>query len=378
MRLIPLYLHLILLTLGNAFLLTLVAVYLSAQGAPAAQIGLVGSAFYLGMLGASFFADHFIQRLGHVRALVVCCLVLALAALALTWTALLPLWLMLRVLAGMAAAIGFVAVESWVLGVSPLHKRSAAMARYMLIYYFSYGISQLFIDWIPSSGSTGFFIATGLCLLSIVPLRWAKQPDLEVQTAGEPAASKPPRAERALGLVGCLVAGMLLGTLSSLMPIQLEQLALGDEVGLYMAWLILCGMAFQLPNGRLADQLGKRTMMAVQTAMIAVGCVVLWEFDGKGALLLAFALLGAGGFTLYPTTMSYACGKMQGRALVKMAQKLMFTYSIGSLTGPMIAGMMLEKFQSGLFLFVILLVSGWALWLLMMRLLADKPVGTTI
>ncbi|ART81327.1 MFS transporter [Oceanisphaera profunda] len=378
MRLIPLYLHLILLTLGNAFLLTLVAVYLSAQGAPAAQIGLVGSAFYLGMLGASFFADHFIQRLGHVRALVVCCLVLALAALALTWTALLPLWLVLRVLAGMAAAIGFVAVESWVLGVSPLHKRSAAMARYMLIYYFSYGISQLFIDWIPTSGSTGFFIATGLCLLSIVPLRWAKQPDLEVQTAGEPAASKPPRAERALGLVGCLVAGMLLGTLSSLMPIQLEQLALGDEVGLYMAWLILCGMAFQLPNGRLADQFGKRSMMAVQTAMIAVGCVVLWEFDGKGALLLAFALLGAGGFTLYPTTMSYACGKMQGRALVKMAQKLMFTYSIGSLTGPMIAGMMLEKFQSGLFLFVILLVSGWALWLLMMRLLADKPVGTTI
>lgn len=54
MRLIPLYLHLILLTLGNAFLLTLVAVYLSAQGAPAMQIGLVGSAFYLGMLGASF------------------------------------------------------------------------------------------------------------------------------------------------------------------------------------------------------------------------------------------------------------------------------------------------------------------------------------
>ena len=378
MRLIPLYLHLILLTLGNAFLLTLVAVYLSAQGAPAAQIGFVGSAFYLGMLGASFFADHFIQRLGHVRALVVCCVVLAFAALALTWTALLPIWLVLRMLAGMAAAIGFVAVESWVLGVSPLHKRSSAMARYMLIYYFSYGISQLFIDWVPVASATGFFIATGLCLLSIVPLRWAKQPDLAVHTAGEPAASKPPRADRALGLVGCLVAGMLLGTLSSLMPIQLEQLALGDEVGLYMAWLILCGMAFQLPNGRLADQFGKRTMMAVQTAMVAVGCVVLWEFDGKGALLLAFALLGAGGFTLYPTTMSYACGKMQGRALVKMAQKLMFTYSIGSLTGPMIAGVMLEKFQSGLFLFVILLVSGWALWLLMMRLLADKPVGTTI
>lgn len=171
---------------------------------------------------------------------------------------------------------------------------------------------------------------------------------------------------------------MLLGTLSSLMPIQLEQLALGEEVGLYMAWLILCGMAFQLPNGSLADRFGKRTMMAVQTAMIALGCVLLWEFDGKGMLILAFALLGAGGFTLYPTTMSYACGKMQGRALVKMAQKLMFTYSIGSLTGPMIAGMMLEKFQSGLFLFVILLVSGWALWLLLMRLLADKPVGTTI
>ena len=378
MRLIPLYLHLILLTLGNAFLVTLVAVYLSAQGAPAAQIGLVGSAFYLGMLGASFFADHFIQRLGHVRALLACCLVLALAAMALTWTSLLPLWLVLRMLAGMAAAIGFVAVESWVLGVSPLHKRSSAMARYMLIYYFSYGISQLFIDWVAVSGSVGFVIATGLCVLSMVPLRWAQPPDLAVHTAVEPVASKPPRADRALGLVGCLVAGMLLGTLSSLMPIQLEQLALGGEVGLYMAWLILCGMAFQLPNGSLADKFGKRTMMAVQTAMIALGCVLLWEFDGKGALVVAFALLGAGGFTLYPTTMSYACGKLQGRPLVKMAQKLMFTYSIGSLTGPMIAGILLQKFQSGLFLFVILLISGWALWLLMMRLLAHKPVGTTI
>lgn len=379
MKLIPLYLHLILLTLGNAFLLTLVAVYLSAQGAPAAKIGFVGSAFYLGMLGASFFADHFIQRLGHIRALIACCLVLAFAALALTWTDLLPVWLVLRMLAGMAAAIGFVAVESWVLGASPLHKRSSAMARYMLIYYFSYGISQLFIDWVPSSGTTGFMIAAGLCLLSMLPLYWAKQPSEEDGSLGETAShNKPPRADRALGLVGCLVAGMLLGTLSSLMPIQLEQLSLGSEVGLYMAWLILCGMAFQLPNGYLADQFGKRTMMAVQTAMVALGCVVLWEYDTKSTQLFAFALLGAGGFTLYPTTMSYACGKLQGRALVKMAQKLMFTYSIGSLTGPMIAGIMLERQQSGLFLFVIMLVSVWAVWLLMMRLLANKPVGTTI
>ncbi|WP_417615300.1 MFS transporter [Oceanisphaera sp.] len=378
MHLIPLYLHLILLTLGNAFLLTLVAVYLNAQGAPAAQIGLVGSAFYLGMLGASFFADKFIQWLGHVRALVFCCIALALAALALTWTSLLPVWLILRVLAGMAAAIGFVAVESWVLGVAPLHQRSRSMARYMLVYYFSYGISQLFIDWELLSGMMGFWLASSLCVLSVVPLLWAKRPDLENEAESHGASGKPPRAERALGLVGCLVAGMLLGTLSALMPIQLEQLALGDEVGLYMAWLILCGMAFQLPNGSLADKVGKRAMMAVQTLMIGAGCLLLWEFDGKGVMLLAFALLGAGGFTLYPTTMAYACGKMNGRALIKMTQKLMFTYSIGSLTGPMIAGLMLEKFQSGLFLFVILLVAGWALWLLLMRLLTDKPVGTTV
>ena len=378
MYLIPLYLHLTLLTLGNAFLLTLVAVYLNGQGAPAAQIGLVGSAFYLGMLGASFFADKFIERLGHVRALVLCCMALAMAALALTWTSLLPVWLILRMLAGMAAAIGFVAVESWVLGVAPLHQRTRSMARYMLVYYFSYGISQLFIDWVPLSGMMGFWLASSLCILSVVPLCWARRPDLNSETESNGASGKPPRAERALGLVGCLVAGMLLGTLSVLMPIQLEQLALGEEIGLYMAWLILCGMAFQLPNGSLADKVGKRTMMAVQTLMIGAGCLLLWEFDGKGVMLFAFALLGAGGFTLYPTTMAYACGKMNGRALVKMTQKLMFTYSIGSLTGPMIAGMMLEKFQSGLFLFVILLVAGWALWLLLMRLLTDKPVGTTI
>ncbi|MBR9856961.1 MAG: MFS transporter [Gammaproteobacteria bacterium] len=378
MYLIPLYLHLTLLTLGNAFLLTLVAVYLNDQGAPAAQIGLAGSAFYLGMLGASFFADKLIQQLGHVRSLVLCCLVLALAAMALTWTSLLPVWLVLRMLAGIAAAVGFVAVESWVLGVAPLHRRSSAMARYMLIYYFSYGISQLFIDWVPTTGTTGFWLASGLCVLSVMPLFWANRPNLNAEGNVNANSGKPPRAERALGLVGCLVAGMLLGALYALMPIQLEQLALGNEIGLYMAWLILCGMAFQLPNGSLADRFGKRTMMAVQTLMIAAGCLLLWEFDGKGAMLMAFALLGAGGFTLYPTTMSYACGKMHGRALVRMTQKLMFTYSIGSLTGPMIAGMMLEKFHSGLFLFVILLVAGWALWLLLMRLLTDKPVGTTI
>lgn len=378
MYLIPLYLHLTLLTLGNAFLLTLVAVYLNDQGAPAAQIGLVGSAFYLGMLGASFFADKLIEQLGHVRSLVLCCLVLALAALALTWTSLLPVWLMLRMLAGIAAAVGFVAVESWVLGVAPLHRRSSAMARYMLVYYFSYGISQLFIDWVPTTGMAGFWLASGLCVLSVVPLLWARRPNLNAEGSVNANSGKPPRADRALGLAGCLVAGMLLGALYALMPIQLEQLALGDEIGLYMAWLILCGMAFQLPNGSLADRFGKRTMMVVQTLMIGTGCLILWEFDGKGAMLLAFALLGAGGFTLYPTTMSFACGKMHGRALVRMTQKLMFTYSIGSLTGPMIAGMMLEKFHSGLFLFVILLVAGWALWLLLMRLLTDKPVGTTI
>lgn len=375
MHLFPLYTHLILLTLGNAFLVTLVAVYLNGQGAAAAQIGLVGSAFYLGMLGASFFADKLIQRLGHVNALVLCSLTLSLAAVALTWTSLLPLWLALRMLAGAAAAVSFVAVESWVLGVAPLHRRSSAMARYMLIYYFSYGISQLFIDWIPAAHPAAFWLATGLCALAMLPLQWAKKPDLSAEAGANANSGKPPRADRALGLAGCLVAGMLLGALYALMPVQLQQLARGEEVGLYMAWLILCGMAFQLPNGSLADRLGKRAMMAVQTLMVGAGCLLLWEFAGNGALLMAFALLGAGAFTLYPTTMSYACGKMHGRALVKMTQKLMFAYSIGSLTGPMIAGMMLERFQAGLFLFIILLVAGWALWLLLVRLVLDKPLG---
>ncbi|OIN04526.1 MFS transporter [Oceanisphaera psychrotolerans] len=283
MYLIPLYTHLTLLTLGNAFLVTLVAVYLNGQGAPAAQIGLVGSAFYLGMLGASFFADKLIERLGHVRSLVLCCLTLTLAAMALTWTSLLPVWLLLRVLAGMAAAVSFVAVESWVLGVAPLHRRSSAMARYMLIYYFSYGISQLFIDWIPTAGLSGFWLASGLCALATFPLLWARRPDLSAEAGANANSGKPPRADRALGLAGCLVAGMLLGALYALMPIQLQQLALGDEIGLYMAWLILCGMAFQLPNGTLADKFGKRTMMVVQTMMIGAGCLLLWEFDGKGA-----------------------------------------------------------------------------------------------
>ncbi|WP_107852181.1 MFS transporter [Oceanimonas marisflavi] len=379
MHLVPLYTHLILLTLGNAFLVTLVAVYLNGQGAPAAQIGLVGAAFYLGMLGASFFADKLIQRLGHVRALVLCSATLALAAVALTWTSLLPLWLMLRMLAGMAAAVSFVAVESWVLGVAPLNRRSSAMARYMLVYYFSYGISQLFIDWIPADSQAAFWLASGLCAVALLPLRWARTPDLDAEVAAEGVAGgKPPRTDRALGLAGCLVAGMLLGGLSALMPIQLEQLALGDEVGLYMAWLILCGMAFQLPNGSLADRLGKRTMMGVQTLMVGAGCLLVWEFGGNSMLILAFALVGAGAFTLYPTTMSYACGKMHGRALVRMTQKLMFAYSIGSLTGPVIAGMMLEKYQAGLFLFIILLVAGWALWLLLVRLVLDKPLGDAV
>ncbi|AEY02041.1 hypothetical protein GU3_11430 [Oceanimonas sp. GK1] len=69
---------------------------------------------------------------------------------------------------------------------------------------------------------------------------------------------------------------------------------------------------------------------------------------------------------------------MHGRALVRMTQKLMFAYSIGSLTGPVIAGMMLEKFQAGLFLFIILLVAGWALWLLLVRLVLDKPLGDAV
>ncbi|AEY02042.1 MFS family transporter protein [Oceanimonas sp. GK1] len=301
MHLVPLYTHLILLTLGNAFLVTLVAVYLNGQGAPAAQIGLVGAAFYLGMLGASFFADKLIQQLGHVRTLVLCSATLALAALALTWTSLLPVWLVLRMVAGMAAAVSFVAVESWVLGVAPLNRRSSAMARYMLVYYFSYGISQLFIDWIPFDSQAAFWLAAGLCALALPPLWWARTPDLDAEADAEGAGSgKPPRADRALGLAGCLVAGMLLGGLYALMPIQLQQLARGEEVGLYMAWLILCGMAFQLPNGSLADRFGKRAMMVVQTLMVGGGL-----FAAVGVQRQQCAdpgLCPAGGGRLYPVS----------------------------------------------------------------------------
>ena len=67
MALAPL-LGLFILGIGNGFLATLITVRLDAAGESATVIGIVSSAYFIGLALGAMFNDRLLLRIGHIRA----------------------------------------------------------------------------------------------------------------------------------------------------------------------------------------------------------------------------------------------------------------------------------------------------------------------
>ncbi|MCF7806772.1 MAG: MFS transporter, partial [Simkaniaceae bacterium] len=128
---IPPLLSVILMMLASGFFTTFVSLYLNGHGVAKENIGLIQSAFYLGMLLGAFRMESLIRRVGHIQALAVFASLASGTVILQLISQNLIVWGAMRFLNGMSLAAIYIVIESWMLDYSTVKTRGVILSLYM-------------------------------------------------------------------------------------------------------------------------------------------------------------------------------------------------------------------------------------------------------
>ncbi len=327
---------------ASGYLMSLIPLMLPHYGLESSLASWLASVFYAGLLVGAVVIEPVVTKVGHRNAFVYC-----LAAFIAT-IAVLPalnsatVWLVARFIAGIAVAGVFVIVESWL-----LHGDESARAKRLGLYMGSlYGgtsLGQLGIGVLGITGGVPFIAIFTMLLIAIVVLLFGEtdQPESQHST---PLSLKQIAKLNHAAIIGCIVSGLTLGAIYGLMPLELSQRGIAnDNLGSLMALVILGGMAVQPIVPWMSKFFGRTFLMAV-FCMLGVAAIALTTtYSGIQVLGSGLFLLGMAVFTLYPVAINLGCDKLEASYIVSATQVMLFSYSVGSVAGPVLA----DWFMSG-------------------------------
>lgn len=362
---------LLLLTLAIAVLNTLVPLWLAHENLPTWQVGMVSSSFFTGNLLGTLLTGSLIKRFGFNRSYYLASLIFAAGCAGLGLMVGFWSWMAWRFIAGVGCAMIWVVVESALMCSGTSRNRGRLLAAYMMVYYVGTVLGQLMVSKLPTDLMSVLPWVTGMVLAAILPLLFTRivNQNSEHQEATHVWPMLRLRQAR-LGVNGCIISGIVLGSLYGLMPLYLNHQGVSDSgIGFWMAVMVSAGIVGQWPIGRLADRFGRLLVLRVQVFVVIMGCLAMLS---NAAMAPALFILGAAGFTLYPVAMAWACEKVEHHQLVAMNQALLLSYTIGSLLGPTFTAMLMQNYSDNL-LFIMIASVSFIYLLMLLRKVGEHP-----
>ncbi|HGA2726788.1 TPA: MFS transporter [Enterobacter hormaechei] len=362
---------LLLLTLAIAVLNTLVPLWLAHENLPTWQVGMVSSSFFTGNLLGTLLTGSLIKRFGFNRSYYLASLIFAVGCAGLGLMVGFWSWMAWRFIAGVGCAMIWVVVESALMCSGTSRNRGRLLAAYMMVYYVGTVLGQLMVSKLPTDLMSVLPWVTGMVLAAILPLLFTRivNQNSEHQEATHVWPMLRLRQAR-LGVNGCIISGIVLGSLYGLMPLYLNHQGVSDSgIGFWMAVMVSAGIVGQWPIGRLADRFGRLLVLRVQVFVVIMGCLAMLS---NAAMAPALFILGAAGFTLYPVAMAWACEKVEHHQLVAMNQALLLSYTIGSLLGPTFTAMLMQNYSDNL-LFIMIASVSFIYLLMLLRKVGEHP-----
>ncbi|MFW3894719.1 MFS transporter [Pseudomonas bharatica] len=351
MALAPL-LGLFIMALGNGFLSSLTTLRLDEAGESATLIGMVSSAYFIGLTLGAVFNDRLILRIGHIRAYssfasLIAVTILLQGLFVDTWG-----WMVLRLINGWATVGVFLVIESWLLMAGDTKVRGRLLALYMIAFYGAGVLSQAGLGALSGWGDTAPFMVAGmLASLSVLPIVILPRVSPILEHV-EPLKPRQLLSVTPTGLVGCFGSGVTIAAVYTLLPLYLQRSGLDvGEVGRMMAWVILGAMLLQYPVGRWSDRKDRQDVLIALAALCVVLSVVIVLLPSNSVLLPAMLfLLGGGVFAVYPVSVSHAADRAPVEALVPMIQGMLLINSLGSALSPLAISPVMNSYgAAGLF-----------------------------
>ncbi|MBP6083347.1 MAG: MFS transporter [Providencia sp.] len=347
-----------LFAIASGYLMSLIPLSMGSFNIDTGYAGWLASAYYIGLLIGSMLIEPVIAKIGHRLAFIGFLLMLAATVVVLPWTPTIEAWLPNRLIAGVAVAGIFVVVESWLLIGDNQKERAKRLSFYMTSLYGGTTLGQLAIGFIGTQGIYPFVVVLGLLLIAVLPPLLFREGQPESGTHQKLSLKKIARLSKP-AMIGCMVSGILMGTIYGLMPLSLkkDQFSI-DQVGVLMASIILGGMIIQPVISKLSVIMSKTLLLAMVSLLGVFAMGIIYISSDYLVMIIALALLGMSSFALYPIAITLACDNLDSSYIVAATQVMLFSYSVGSAMGPLAAGTFLTE-HNGLvnFFFIVLIVT---------------------
>ncbi|SFI21540.1 MFS transporter [Albimonas pacifica] len=346
----------VLVQLGSGSLAPLDALSGAALGFSAAEIGLLGSAHFVGFFVGCWLAPRMTGTIGHVRVFAAFAASGAIGALAHPLWHEPWFWAVLRMLTGFAVAGSATVIEGWLQARVTNDTRGRVIGVYRVVDLGAALAAQAMISFLPPATFVSYNIVACMCCLCLVPLTLTSAPEPEKPET--PPRLRPLKTLRLspLGAAGVFVAGITMPAFRMVGPLYGLEVGLdANGIALFLSAAILGGALAQAPVGWLADKHDRRWVLVwLSVAAMAVCLGVAWIGGASPAAIYGGALVfGLVSYPIYSVSSAHANDFAEPQEAIELNASLLFIYAMGAILAPFFSARLIEAAgPSSLFVFI--------------------------
>jgi len=308
------------------------------------EIGLLGSAHFLGFFIGCWWAPRLMGSVGHSRAFAAFTAAGAIGLMSHMLVVDPYAWAAMRVASGMCVAGCYTVIEAWLQAKVTNQTRGRTMAVYRVVDMTGSLAAQMIISVLAPASYVSYNILAILCCAALLPLTLTtvKQPDTPPSPRLRPrlAHERSPLAATAV-----LVAALSSASFRMVGPVYGQEVGLStDQIAYFLSAFVLGGALAQYPVGWLADKYDRRRVLIwLSLAAIASSTVTVYAAGlGTLGIMLAAGLFGLTTFPIYSVAAAHAHDFASDDERVELSAALMFYFALGAIAAPYLASLLIE------------------------------------
>lgn len=324
-------------------LIPLLSLILESRGYSNTEIGLNVVAQPLAVILFVRITPIIIHKIGLARSIVIAQIFTILLYFTFPIFESLTAWFIIRFLIGFAGALAWNAFDTWMLSMADDSNRGKIVTIYNTVFVIGFAIGPMVISLTGIEGWLPFMVIAGLSFLAIIPLTTIKIDDPKL-----PEKKSLPVFAAIIAAPTIFGAAILCGLddvmFISFFPIFMIKSNFSQDLALqYVTITLVGGVICQPIVGVLLDKVNKRLLMNL-AVLITFICPVIFALFINNFYVMAISCFMWGGaasgiFAISLTMLGerYSASQVAGATAI-----LVMVFEVGSLTGPLIGGKVMD------------------------------------
>ncbi|WP_187432041.1 putative MFS-type transporter YcaD [Roseobacter fucihabitans] len=341
-----LFLSVILLQLSSGGVGPLDALSGLTLGFSKQEIGLLGSAHFLGFFIGCWWAPRLMGSVGHSRAFAALAAAGAIGLMSHMLIIDAYAWALMRIASGVCVAGCYTVIEAWLQAKVTNETRGRTMGVYRVVDMTGSMAAQMLIGFLEPASYVSYNLLAILCCAALLPLTLTtvRQPHTPASPRLRPSLA---HARSPLAAAAVLVAALSSASFRMVGPVYGAEVGLSnDQIAYFLTAFVFGGALAQIPVGWLADKYDRRKVLIwLSIAAIASSAITIFAAQtGTIGIMLTAGLFGLTTFPIYSVAAAHAHDFASDDERVELSAALMFYFALGAIAAPYFASLLIENY----------------------------------